>query len=476
MRSNFPWGAAAVIIGLGSGLLAAGGCSSQSDQAMESPRPEGPDATGTRPEVPPVSPGLTADPSGPPFEWPDSTPLPPELPAQWPEVPVKELQPGVTRFGPDSPGPGPVLISPQNPAAPLEPRTAGPGTDRLVRPEPWAPGSRPTALAPMPELRPPQPAETQRELAVRAMTVGGDPPADPGVARETDVPAGRDPTEPFETGGGSAAGEPRDASETPAAPAEEDYKIVSVFYGTDRKPVEVGSQQSAGYLRWLYLTLGVAGITLILTAVAVRLSPGRSMMVLAGTGIVATAGLGIVTVLAWFETEAALAGPSRQYGNERGTLELGTCQVSIPKHHREGQVERPSVFKLEFREDPRQHVVLLDVHEESPEAFYTGLRARVQGSPRKEAFVFVHGFNVTFENAARRTAQLAYDLDFQGAPIFYSWPSQGGLLQYAVDETNAVWTVPHLKELLTGVARQSDAESVHLIAHSMGNRALTSAL
>ena len=34
----------------------------------------------------------------------------------------------------------------------------------------------------------------------------------------------------------------------------------------------------------------------------------------------------------------------------------------------------------------------------------------------------------------RRTAQIAYDLKFEGAPIVYSWPSQEGLLSYTVDE------------------------------------------
>ena len=67
-------------------------------------------------------------------------------------------------------------------------------------------------------------------------------------------------------------------------------------------------------------------------------------------------------------------------------------------------------------------------------------------------------------------------MKFDGAPIFYSWPSQEGLLAYTVDETNVAWTVPHLKEFLLGVARQAGAKSVHLVAHSMGNRALTSAL
>jgi esterase/lipase superfamily enzyme len=36
----------------------------------------------------------------------------------------------------------------------------------------------------------------------------------------------------------------------------------------------------------------------------------------------------------------------------------------------------------------------------------------------KDAFVFIHGYNVSFEDAARRTGQFAYDLKFVGAPIF----------------------------------------------------------
>ena len=43
----------------------------------------------------------------------------------------------------------------------------------------------------------------------------------------------------------------------------------------------------------------------------------------------------------------------------------------------------------------------------------------VSRSPRKDAFVFIHGFNVAFEDAVMRTAQIAYDLGFDGAPILY---------------------------------------------------------
>ena len=90
----------------------------------------------------------------------------------------------------------------------------------------------------------------------------------------------------------------------------------------------------------------------------------------------------------------------------------------------------------------------------------------------------MHGFNVSFADAARRTAQLAYDLQLDGAAGFYSWPSRGvpDLLGYTHDENSVQWTVPHLVAFLEELARDSGAERIHLIAHSMGNRALAAAL
>jgi esterase/lipase superfamily enzyme len=150
--------------------------------------------------------------------------------------------------------------------------------------------------------------------------------------------------------------------------------------------------------------------------------------------------------------------------------------VSIPRDHRLGILEAPCIWKLEFRPNPAKHVVLLNVARETDDEFYTAVSGRVRGSARKEALVFVHGYNVTFEDAARRTAQLAYDLAFDGAAILYSWPSKGDLGSYVIDETNVEWTTPHLESFLSDLAAKSQARTIHLIAHSMGNRALASAL
>jgi esterase/lipase superfamily enzyme len=83
--------------------------------------------------------------------------------------------------------------------------------------------------------------------------------------------------------------------------------------------------------------------------------------------------------------------------------------------------------------------------------------------------VFVHGFNVTFESAVYRTAQIAYDLAFDGAPILYSWPSLGSPAAYPVDANNSEWTIDRLHWFLEDVAARSGAQLVHVIAHSRGN-------
>jgi esterase/lipase superfamily enzyme len=160
--------------------------------------------------------------------------------------------------------------------------------------------------------------------------------------------------------------------------------------------------------------------------------------------------------------------------SRNGDLSYGTCIVTIPRSHVLGSLEEPSLF--EFSEDVTKHVILQKVAVKDDHDFYDMVRARVRTADRKDAFVFIHGYNTTFYDAARRTAQIAYDLKFDGAPIFYSWPSQGKASQYIVDETNAEWTLPHLITFLQKIRAKTGAMRIHLIAHSMGARVLTRAL
>jgi esterase/lipase superfamily enzyme len=167
--------------------------------------------------------------------------------------------------------------------------------------------------------------------------------------------------------------------------------------------------------------------------------------------------------------------PSQFFTGNRAKNEqmtYGTCDVSIPPGHKKGGLEGPSWLKLEFRADPKKHVVLLKVSVLDPVAFFSTAR---QGGP--QALVFVHGFRVTFEDGARRMAQIARDLHpFVALPILYSWPSRGKLASYSADREAVEWTVPHLQQFLEDLTAKSGMETVHIMAHSMGNQAVTRAL
>jgi len=181
------------------------------------------------------------------------------------------------------------------------------------------------------------------------------------------------------------------------------------------------------------------------------------------------------TVTVFYGTDREALGPGR-YGPRRGTLAFGETEVSIPRNHRMGRLESPSIWKLEFRPDPEKHVAVISVSAQSRAEFLGGVNAVIEGSESRSALVFVHGFNVTFTDASRRTAQIAYDLGFDGAPIMYSWPSNGRTIDYVADGDNNAWSVPNAREFLRLIAAESGARNVHVVAHSMGNRLLTSAL
>jgi esterase/lipase superfamily enzyme len=182
----------------------------------------------------------------------------------------------------------------------------------------------------------------------------------------------------------------------------------------------------------------------------------------------------------WFGTNRKPL-PGGGFGLERaGKTTLGVAEVYVPEAHRFGEIGNPfwrRLVRLDLRDDRLrvQRIRTLD-----DKAFFEEVAAAVKdardpdGPPR--ALVFIHGFNVSFEEAAVRAAQLGVDLDVCGATAFFSWPSRGALAAYTADEATIDASERAIADFLADFGRRCGVDRVDVIAHSMGNRGLLRSL
>ena len=153
----------------------------------------------------------------------------------------------------------------------------------------------------------------------------------------------------------------------------------------------------------------------------------------------------------------------------------GCCRVFVPASHRVGSLGTPWWQRL-WRTDGR--LKLLDTTKKTETEFWKAVSShlhRIDVSDR-HAVIFVHGYNVSFQDAVLRAAQIGYDLSIKGAMAFFSWPSQGKVTDYAADEATIEASEDVIAKFMVDFAQKSQAEAVHIIAHSMGNRAVLRAV
>lgn len=180
--------------------------------------------------------------------------------------------------------------------------------------------------------------------------------------------------------------------------------------------------------------------------------------------------VGDKVVEVWFGTNRArLNTQSPHYGTDRSRmLRVGRCAVFVPKEHTVGTVKNGILFF--------DHRLQLQATQELDRSvFGDKLKASLAVRPEKRALLYVHGYNTSFENAAIRAAQLAVDLNIQGVTAFFTWPSFGTFLEYPADGEAARASWRYMAEFMD-LLRESGAERVDVIAHSMGNQVVARAL
>jgi esterase/lipase superfamily enzyme len=184
----------------------------------------------------------------------------------------------------------------------------------------------------------------------------------------------------------------------------------------------------------------------------------------------------------WFGTNRALVDPSdpaQGFSGERATeLRYGLCRVAVPRSHRIGSVGSAWWKRLLTRTDDRLRLDREALRLLAAEAFWADVSRALaeRDAGQRMGLVVIHGYNVSFEAAALRAAQIGFDLQVPGVTAFFSWPSRARLAGYTADEATIQASEKHIARFLLEFTRLSGADEVHVIAHSMGNRGLLRAV
>jgi esterase/lipase superfamily enzyme len=140
---------------------------------------------------------------------------------------------------------------------------------------------------------------------------------------------------------------------------------------------------------------------------------------------------------------------------------MRVIEVSIPPGHRVGHIEWPA------REiaDPEREFATVSV---SPADDAAALAWFERYSVNGHIIIYVHGFNVPFDGAVYRVAQLVADDEPQAAPMLFTWPSLGSTFAYVYDRESAAYSRDALEQLLRIAVSSPHVRDVTILAHSMG--------
>ena len=195
-------------------------------------------------------------------------------------------------------------------------------------------------------------------------------------------------------------------------------------------------------------------------------------------------GRAIAVLYATDRNAVNVPGRTVGFGSQQADrLAYGSAVVTVPAAHKATGLEAPSKKEKstagsELYQDIALHMTISSPTAWDEERFVAGVRRAVTAGSRfrGQALVYIHGYNVSFDNALMRMGQITADTGFDGAALVYSWASNGALESYLSDEKNALASSERLAAFLRLVAERTGVTKIHVIVHSMGNQAFVAML
>lgn len=187
---------------------------------------------------------------------------------------------------------------------------------------------------------------------------------------------------------------------------------------------------------------------------------------------------------------------TRFYGSERGNiLRMGVAKVSIGDEINNWESLRQ--ITVSGTRDREYLLRVLDVEEmtslessrlnpagfaseeaavASTREFSELINRQLAHSTQKDIFLYVHGYKVVFENPLLVATEFWHYLGYQGLMLAYAWPATPDLLAYGADLETTRYSARNLRELLSFLATETDAERIHILGYSAGTRLVLAAL
>ncbi len=166
---------------------------------------------------------------------------------------------------------------------------------------------------------------------------------------------------------------------------------------------------------------------------------------------------------------------NNQFGVEIDEVShFGICKVNVPKNHTTGQIN----FTRDNRQSSHDFFKILNSKQLVEETLINYLK-----QSKRTPLVFVHGFNVRYEDAVLRAAQIAYDLKYQGPIVLFTWPAGAGdgffdekmiTRTYENNYKNAKYSIELFKKFLNNL--KLNEIKINLVVHSMGHQVVLPAL
>lgn len=163
-------------------------------------------------------------------------------------------------------------------------------------------------------------------------------------------------------------------------------------------------------------------------------------------------------------------------------IRYGICVMNVPKKRAVGEIRSIAPGYNDPLVDPHQNYKAISHQKLSLDDF----KSQLLKNNQMGVLVFVHGFNVKYEEAILRASQLAYDLKFQGRILLISWPAGAGssLLDstlinrtYESNKQYAADSIPMMVDLMKILYQVSEeGVAVSLLVHSMGHQVVLPAL